>query len=178
MNRSITLRLGVAIVACFCCADRLVAGELNPARIPASARFVAHVDVEMFLRSRLVEPFQKQLRAEMERNGVPDGMRQVIDKLGFDPLKDVFSVTVFSAEDTPERAVVLVETSSALDQAIERSGEWLDRETIEEDGMNIQRWTEKGGDQTLQFSSVLKADDRRLLLASQHAEDLVKALKV
>ncbi len=89
------------------------AGGLDAKRVPADARWVAHLDVEALLRSKLFAEL-KEAKPALEADVDFDEMKA---KFGIDPFRDLRSLTVYCAGATSDDTVAVLVGSEKFDQA-------------------------------------------------------------
>lgn len=81
------------------------AGPINPKDVAPAAKWVAHLDVQGVVNSQLGQFVLGQLRVQ-EQLDSKLAMFSVV--FGFDPLKDLGSVTIYGTEYSPAAALVIV----------------------------------------------------------------------
>ncbi|HUS90731.1 MAG TPA: hypothetical protein VM695_02735 [Phycisphaerae bacterium] len=97
---------GVCVLAV--CGSMAPAGPMKMDRVAGDARWVAHLDVAALLNSGIA----KFILAEAEKKGsFLEGIAQVRQTLGFDPLKDIRGVTLYGKVIGDETAVVVVDAT-------------------------------------------------------------------
>jgi len=153
-----------------------VAGGLEPTWVSSHARWIAHVDVEAALASDLVAQ-------AMEHGGHVnvewDELEEVQRELGIDPREDVDSVTIYSAEDDPEQAVILIVTNSKIDGALDRLERHVSSRPAAVDGFTLRRWQEDGhGDSIHTYVARKQGSDERVLLVSPDEDAIVHGVRV
>ena len=147
-----------------------IAGELQREHIAADARWVGHFDLQGFLRTRL---WQRIVEFDEFQEEAVEGFAEIERELGIDPLKEVFSVTVYGMGDTQEPAVVLVETTSAIDHALERFSKEGDYRRFSQQGLEVHSWGNEG------FVHVVsRSNDRRLVVVAHDIDELVAGVRV
>ena len=147
---------------------------LDRSIIPAEARWIAHVEVQRILNSKIFE-IAREHEPDLHFNG--RDFQELREHLGFDPTEEVRSVTVFGLPRHEEAAVAMIRASSVADQAIAKLDEYLERTEVEVDGVEITHWTEDGGGDDVYTYLARKADsDERMLLAAGHPGDLADAV--
>lgn len=81
------------------------AAPLVPAHVPADAKWVIHVDFEQMRASKLSEA----CRAEMEKHDkFNEKIKEVTEKLGMNPMKDLLGVTAYDTKYGTRKGVVLI----------------------------------------------------------------------
>jgi hypothetical protein len=176
LSTSVRAGLAAALLAAPALADRL-----DPARVPADALFVAHLDLEGLQQTTLW-----QLALASDQEGVREGMNgldEVERELGIDLLADVRSVTLYGTKDTRDITVGLVSASARLDDALARLRQEAATATVEVDGVAVERWSE--GDGPLAFGDVVyswvletRGGAERVLVVSDSAAHVARGARV
>jgi hypothetical protein len=147
-------------------ATPLAADGFNRAHVPASARAVAHLDVEALLRSELVNELQKldpQFALDFDM-----GEHHPMLK-GFKPLQDVRSITVFSSDLGKQRLGALVRVDAKIETLLQIATAFDPYESFEVDGQPVHSWSE--GDDQRVFACVrpISGSSDRLVLVTNDA---------
>ncbi len=146
-------------------------GGLDRDLVPASTRWIAHLDVEHFLRTEL---FQAAREHGAEDVLELDEMR---DELGLDPLEDLLSITVFAFGDRPEEAVALLALrAEAAQRALDRAEEEEDHVFLEVDGVRLRGWTKD--DRIEVYAYDAKRGDEHFFLLCDDRSRLLDAVSV
>lgn len=151
------------------------AGDLIQELIPADARWVAHVDVEGFLRST----FWTTLRAEPEIAAELDQhLAEAREQFGFDPLDLVKSVTAYGSTENPEQAVAALVVSEAADGllAMLRTQPMHSKEELA--GHAIDVWSEGEGESVFCLVREFEGVSNRLVFLSDSRERLKHGIDV
>jgi hypothetical protein len=82
-----------------------VAGPINAKDVAPGAKWVAHLDVQGLVGSQFGQYVLGQLR---EKEQLDSKMQGFVAIFGFDPLKDIGSVTIYGAEYSPTSAVIII----------------------------------------------------------------------
>ncbi len=142
-------------------------GGPDPEKISADALWLAHVDLEGALDTRL-----GRLILEGVNAGLHNELAELESHLGFNPLNEVHRVTAYGLPGDHQPPIVLLEASEAVDRVIETMrAEQTD--VIEEvvEGFEIIRWPEGA-------ASIRDAGgDRRLVVAAPDSSALITALR-
>src|SRR4051812_25505915 len=149
-----------------------VAGPLNRKWVAPDAAWVVHVDVEA-VRGSTLYSFVNEHRAGLDLSG----LEQFKTETGLDPCKDIKGVTVYGSAPGPEECVAVVETTAAIDGALEKL---LQREKSltksTEDGYTIYKWTE--GEQTKYgYIRPGAGPEDRIVLAAPAKDRLLAAIR-
>jgi hypothetical protein len=174
MVRSILGRAGVVAgaAAVVLCAGTAQAGPLRPELVAPEATWLVHVDVEGIIASAL----GREIMAHHEGHGdVQDVIAEIHGELGLDPTKDVKSVTAFGVDADDEEAVVLIDATEAVDQAMKKLPEQPGYKTIVEGQQTIHSWTEGDDTQYVYVGPGAGAGDR-LVLVSQDLEQVKSSM--
>ena len=84
-------------------ASMVWAGPLEQIRVPASARWVAHADVQAFWQSQLGQKIQTSLDEKAERK-----LQSLKELFGSDPIRDLHQITLFGPDADDKRAVAVI----------------------------------------------------------------------
>lgn len=157
------------------CSPAGLADGLHPERVPAQARWVAHVDFSGLFDSHLLA-----VLAEREGFDLDDEWRdEMVENLGFDPIDEVLGITLFGTTDEPEHGAALVAVSSKVDAALDILATQVHRSVEDVDGLNVTKWESPDGDPPI-YSYVARREgsDLRLLVASSVRDEVVTAVSV
>lgn len=161
----------VLAASCLVALPAQAAGPLNPALVARDATLVVHFDVEAGLRSAVGQfMLNDQARVRL-------ALAEVKAELGLDPAADLKGLTVYSVREDAHEGVVIVVATPAVDALIERLRADERYEQIEEDGLTIHRWAERGH---VHFGSVRRTAEgnQRLVFIARTKEDLRMGLSV
>lgn len=114
------------------------AGPLELKRVAADAKWVAHVDVDAAKASPVVMTFVKECLAACDD---PEHCPAMTGEWGFNPAKDLHSVTVYGSQHGPRHAVAVIQVDVDQKKCLQRLGEKVDLETTEHGGTAIYTWT-------------------------------------
>ncbi|MEM0983472.1 MAG: hypothetical protein AAGI17_05950 [Planctomycetota bacterium] len=98
-----------------------VAGPVNLDSIPRDAQLVVHVDVEAIAGSDL---FGGLLAGLADADFDVDGLSE-LREMGINPVEDILSITVVGFDIEDEEAVVMMETTDALDRVVDQLGQMV-----------------------------------------------------
>ncbi len=156
-----------------------LADPLDRSRVPASARWLVHFDIEAALRSKLVGSFLEnpEFRAELD-----EGLAEIRQRTGLDPMKDLYSITMFGEVQDPERGVLLLSTSSAAEGALSLLPELSEGEVEVSlglvDGFEVTGIGEPGGKDRMFVHPVRSADGlRTTFVAASDTTELGRAIR-
>jgi hypothetical protein len=111
MMRKLTMG---ALVLAMCCPAALADG-LKMERVAGDAKWVAHLDVEVLLKSAI----GKFILAEAEKKeGFIDGILKIREAFGFDPLSDVRGLTLYGKKVGGQGGVVLFHATANQDKLL------------------------------------------------------------
>ncbi len=160
-----------ALATCLPIAAPAAADDFAADRVPASARWLIHVNTDGILGSRLF--------AEAEKRGALDEVDwdEARRELGVDLRHAVHSITIFGLHDMPDRAVALVSTDASIERALDRLSMHVDSEVRDVDGVKIVRWSEGGDDPAYSYLASRRDSEERLLIVSNDASDLAAAVR-
>lgn len=148
------------------------AGALDKSRVPADARWVAHVDVDLLTHSALYSAFEKE--AHVKADVDLDEFRMAT---GLDPLHDVASLTVYCAGKTAAETVVLLSGTDKLDGALAHLQKLEGYHSEQAGARTLHTWG-NGGDAWYGFLEHREASAERLVVLAKHKEDLLRAIAV
>jgi len=152
-------------------ATPLAAGGLRRDLVPAEVKWVGHFDLEGLQKTQLWQRILERKGVDLDDAMV--GLEEVKEELGLDPLKDIRAVTVWSATDREDDTVALIQTTTAIDRALERFATEDEYQLIVRDGLEIHSWGDEG------FAYVHPgAGDERMLLVAGNPDVLVASARV
>lgn len=145
-----------------------LAGPLNPSAVPANAKWFAHMDVEAAVKSKMGS-FLRENKALFRI----EGLDAVERDLGFDPLKEVRGVTIFSSsslgEDEEEPTLVAATSALVEQKAEELSAKQPGFRKVSSAGLTYFSWDD---DDETKYAAVLPgkgADERLVVFAPDEA---------
>ncbi|MCZ6597020.1 MAG: hypothetical protein O7B99_05225 [Planctomycetota bacterium] len=156
------------LAAAVCLALPASADTLDQKLVSADARLLVHVDVEAIVKSTVFQMARDASEGEMDAR-----IEKVRAEIGMDLLKDVKSVTIYSADPESEEFVVVARVTANIQGAIDHLSMQFPYQAIEEEGFLVHAWgegddrfygwvqppPEPGSDQV-----VVMSDNLRLLL--------------
>ncbi|MDD4890024.1 MAG: hypothetical protein PHU85_08845 [Phycisphaerae bacterium] len=148
-------------------ASAVLAGPFQPAQVPADAKWVAHVDVEAGLASQIGKFTLTQIPAEELQKGV----KECLDKAGFDPTKDVKSITAYGTAYDEKSLAAVAEIKLDKAKVIEAIGKKAGHKESTYNGQTIHEWTkqdkpaEEGAKADVMYGCFV-ADNKIVLAAS------------
>ena len=117
------------------------AGPLDVKRVPADAKWFAHVDVRAAVNSEL----GKLVLSDLEAMGLSERVRQIQAFFGVDPLKSFDGITLFGKSYRDERAVVIVEAVTEIARLEELVEAGYRYERADARGRVVHSWIEEDG---------------------------------
>lgn len=145
------------------------AGTFDRSLVPADAPFLIHVDFRALLDSELMSAFRPLLEAELD----VEELEEIEARFGIDPLRDLHAVTIFSAGDPGEDAVLVLRTSARIDDAVAR----LRAETDLREG-TLEGRRVYGFDDAFGHIAAGRNANERLVVLSEDEEQLWRAIQV
>jgi hypothetical protein len=139
----------------------LVAGEIVPSQIPASAKWLLHADLDAMRGS---ETGKKIFTRVEDEHGAK--LRAFKRMFSIHPLTDLHGITLYG-DGKPQHAVVLIDGTfdrAHMEDVVKAADEYQESSHA---GFTVHNWDDKGKDQHAAFAS-----DR--LLVFSHQEDLLK----
>lgn len=176
-------RFLAALVAAACCAQAVPARAdgLNPAHVPADARWVVHFDVEALAASS-VRPLLHEALREIHRE--LHELAAFPNVKALDPLRDVHSMTFYGSSTSPEEALVLVAGTTQLETALGDLGIVPGYRQVPAGNGTLHAW-EDGAQAWFAYAHALAPTNgprngagRRLVIFSDDEERLLGALDV
>ncbi len=173
------------------------AGAFNPDTVSVEARWVVHLDVEALTSSEFGACLIKGLQSQEE-----NPLSRVEAEIGFNPLKDVYSLTAYGTGEPPakgvsievtgedvsvgavarpgENAVVVAVMSDAIDALIQKVAADEQRyEKISRAGYTIHSWADEDSDaRWYLYQQPTENESRRLVLASDNSDALFEGIRV
>lgn len=152
------------------------------ARIPASARWVAHLDLASFRQSTVGAALLDGERAG--NSPWAEGLRQLRDlepRLGFDPLRSAHTLTLYGGRSPGRSAVAVLTGTAALDGLLEHARATASPSTFELEGLPVHHWAFEDdlGERQEVYLNVESGDPRapRTMTLARHVTDLAGALR-
>ncbi len=134
--------------------------------LPADTAFVVHVDVQRLAGLIGVNDLLEQL-SDSEAREVSDMLGQIEQRLGFDPIRDIRSVTVFGSDLAGAEPTVMLITDDSLDDALEALDEEGALRTVRDGGLRFQQINAAGVAAALGIEDVDASEDDTLVLYVQ-----------
>ncbi len=106
-------KLSLIVAGTVLLAPHARADVLHKSRVPAGARWIAHVDIERLLGSELFTAIKNESGADFEI-----GLDDIDELCGLNPMTDIKSVTFFSTNESDEHTVGVITISSNVDNAL------------------------------------------------------------
>jgi len=129
----------IALAVVVCGAPAL-AGPMKADQVAGDARWVAHLDVTTLLKSGLA----KFILAEAEKkDSFLDGIAQVREALGFDPLRDLRGVTIYGKTIGDEQAVVVLDATANQEKLLALIGANPSYRAHEYGDRELHEWTDE-----------------------------------
>lgn len=151
------------------------AGALNTQRVAANAEWVAHVNVEAIAASKL---FKSALENAGAMHMNLDGMDEMKEHLGIDPLKDLKDATIYGAGDPEDGNMVIVANANGnVDQAVAKLKEQMPIVELTVAGQTILK-IDQDGDETFFQVRPGKSSDDRVVIVARSQENISKAIDV
>ena len=110
----------------------LSAADYRQEFVPADATMVLHVDLKNLRNSTLGQVITK-MRPEFE----DDEMKEMIAKLGFDPLTEIDAITIYGSGQDEENFGAVLVASEAIDKALEMLPEQEGYQAVSKDGIDF-----------------------------------------
>ncbi len=95
-------KFALALSLLMLASSAVFAGPIQKEQIPAGVKWVAHADVETMVKSQMGQFLLKKANAE----GLQEKMNEFSKTFGFDPVKDLKSVTAFGTDFTEETGLL------------------------------------------------------------------------
>lgn len=149
------------------------AGPLDPALVPADARWAAHVDMEQAKRTKV----GGYVRSVIEEYAGAT-LSRAQEQFGLHPFEDVRSLTFFRSATGTGRVAAIVLTTAAGDRfasSLSKAGP-AQLQSSEVDGVTILTWTELN--QKWRASVIRTEDDVRAIVFASTERDVLEAVKV
>ena len=157
-------------------APPVAADALKKDRIPAGARWLAHLDVEAMRGSRMFA----LVREESAKDGsdeMEEGLVEIRAFAGLDPTQDFQSVTLYSASRSEEGCVALLAGDSKIDSALENLKALENYRTTPAQGYTLHTWGDDG-DTWYAYVHRAEGSEERVVVASQDTAEVVRAISV
>lgn len=168
----------------------LIAQGPDRSLVPADASFVVHVDLQRVADVLGLDALMEGL-PESEGREINDMLRRMEDRLGFDPRRDIRSVTVFGSDLSGRDPGVVFITTDALDDALEALEDAGALSTDREGGIRFQRISAEGlidalriedadvsSNDSLYIVTKRVGRNRRAVLVGENPRQMVDAARV
>jgi hypothetical protein len=171
MNRFVP---SVLVLACL--TAPLGADALQPGRVPADARWLAHLDVEALKSSKIYEVVHEQSE-KGGTNELDEGLAHFQLAAGLDPTTDFKAVTVYCAKESEKSCVAILSGNDKIDAALQKLKAMPHYHTTVVGSRSLHTW---GDDHETWYGYVQRKDgsDERVVVASQDSDELLRALGV
>ncbi len=145
------------------------ADQLKPGQIPADAKWFAHVDMEGIMSIPMV---QEKMQHHHEKKHAKHSKWS--DKMGFDPMQDLLSATLYSNQYDGYDAVLLMHVRKIdREKMLAAFKEKHPDHTVEKvEGRDLYNWTRKHHGKEMKLSGVI-ANDNLIIIGS--GKELVKS---
>ena len=162
--------LAVVLLALPLCADKL-----DKRVVSSDARWLVHVDVQAAVGSMLFQLIREH--HEMQEDFDLDELDEFREEFGLDPFKDVLSVTVWGTGKSEREAVVIVETTAAIDNLLPRLSEVDHYRPIQVGTYAVHSFGEEDDDeQVFAYLHEARGSARRTVVLAHDREMLVRGI--
>jgi hypothetical protein len=162
----------IALPLLSCPAATVPTAGIDRAQVDATAKWVAHFDVEAFRATQLFQ----EIKAADKEGELDKALSEVAEEHGIQVLDDVFSVTAYGTALGEEHGVVLVQANAHVEAALAAAQEKNGAKSLrirEHDSLQWGAGAESG------FSCLLPSTgDRRQIVLTKTQADLEQALDV
>jgi hypothetical protein len=134
MKRSLTGAIGMVL----CCSAAL-AGPLKTEQVAGEAVWVAHLDAAALLKSGIGKFI---LQEAQKKEGFLEGMANIRQTLGFDPLADVRGVTLYGKKLGGNSGVVILDATTDQDKILALLKQNQTYQTITYGDYVLHQWTD------------------------------------
>ncbi|MEW6072006.1 MAG: hypothetical protein AB1726_05325 [Planctomycetota bacterium] len=149
------------------------AERLDPRLVPATARFLVHIDVEGLKRTELWTGLLALAAASEE--DLLTWMAVLEAETTMDPRRDLQSVTLFGSHPDPEHLVVLVAGNERLDGLVARLEKEPSHRLLDMEGVSLHQ-VDADGQSLVGFPE--ERGEGRLFLGSYDPGELLRAVRV
>src|SRR5689334_3838248 len=151
------------------------AGPLNEQRVAANAEWLAHINVEAIVSSKL---FKSAMDHAGEMHVDVEGPDEMKTQLGIDPREDLRDLTVYGAGDPEKGDMVLVaNTTGKVDEAVAKLKAQMPIVELTVAGQSVLK-IDQDGDETFFQVRPGKSTDDRVVIVARSAENIGKAIEV
>jgi hypothetical protein len=169
-------RLSSSLALLLLLAPAVSAGTLQKNRIPAGARWLAHLDMEALKGSRIYS----SVHAESAKNGNNEldmGLAQFKMYAGLDPTTDFKSVTVYCTTKSEKSTVALMSGNAQVDVALEKLRTLPNYHTTPAAAYLLHTW---GSEHETWYGYVYRrqGSEERVVVASQDPDELVRGISI
>lgn len=142
--------------------------------LPADTAFVLHFDARAFLASSWWQALG-DLPELVEQLSSSDELRMVREQFGFDPFKDLLSVTVLGRDDKGDGAAVLIRTTDVVDGGVEALRDVDVHGAVQHAGLPLDRWGDDTDGVYGSFHATPNGD--RVAIIGRTAEDVARVVR-
>jgi len=132
-------RMVASVMVVVALVSTAVAGPLQNKQVAADAKWVIHADFDAMRGSKL----GAFCLDEIKKADTTDKVAEVTEKIGFNPLKDLKSITAYGSKHGPENAVVLVNLDADQQKIIALLKENEDYKQTTLGDHVVHQWTDK-----------------------------------
>jgi len=162
----------IALPLLACPAAPVASPGLDRAQVDASAKWVAHFDVEALRSTQLFQ----EIKAADKDGELDRALSEVAEEHGIQVLEDVFSVTAYGTALGEEHGVVLVQANARVEAALAAAQVKAGAKSLRIRERDSLQW---GAGAQSGFSCLLPATgDRRQIVLTKTQADLEQALDV
>jgi len=148
----------------------VIAGPVTSADVPAEAKWVIHLDAERLIKSGVGQYLLDQAR----QHGLDSHMATFSAVFGFDPTKDIASITLYGIRFDPASAVVIVRGRFDQEKLVGLLKGNADYQEVSHHKQAIHRWSqnkEDAEDDGLRYGSFREQDT----VVISRSQDALKA---
>ena len=133
-------RLAVTIGVVFLASSGLCAGSLQPEQVSAKAKWVVHLDVEALVGSGLGQYLVA--RGKQKHKDAEAKLKEFTASFGFDPLKDLQSVTLYGETFGPAAGVAIIRGRYDKDKLLKLLADNQDHKELKYGERVLHRWSQ------------------------------------
>jgi hypothetical protein len=167
-------KLSTSLICLLLLAPSAKADALRKNRVPANARWLAHLDVEVLKSSKLYEVVHEESGKD-GANEMDAGLAQFKLTAGLDPTMDFKAVTVYCASKSEKSCVAVLSGNARIDDALAKLRTMQNYRTTPVGSYMLHTW---GDDHGTWYAYVhhKEGEEERVVVASQDSAELVRGI--
>jgi hypothetical protein len=169
MNRFTTSMMFALLLAPIASAD-----GLQKSRVPSTARWIVHLDVEALKTSKLYETVREESTKDGSE-GLDGGLAHIKAMAGLDPTVDLKGLTLYSTVKSEKSCVALLSGNANIDAALDKLKTKEQYRSTKVGSYTLHTW---GNEHDTWYAYVCRksGSEERVVAASQDSDQLTRAI--